>query len=701
MMKKILPALLLFISAVVSAQDKDEVVKMFWGSNDAEAKATEVPDKWKDESAVILYEYNYYYYPSFYPKQGYRKRIKLQDAASVKEYSEFSFKELSRRRGNTEKSTLGIKIIKPGGKEIIVDVDELARQVDDDRKLAVGGLEIGDIIDYFYYLTVTDVSSIADKQESTLNDVYPTMNLRVELQLDKKLFLNLNTYNGAPGFVDLPPGRKGDRRLELRASDIPKVGSQRWIYPMLALPCYKWQMSAQPFGKPDKSIADGKVKTKITKEDMMFSYGERYRPFGDMQHIERFIKNKTFANDADKVRQVYYFTRHFYYTQYVEAWVINDAKIFSPFELYKNPIFLNGETEFINHFMAFLKDNKIDYDIVLATARFNGPLTDLLLDSNIDVMLRVNTAPEPVYLRYFSPFTGADQIDANLENTDAYVLNVLKRKKITDVEQVHLPSSTFDDNQTKVVSTITLDAGMSGLKVSRESSYTGHFKEDEQSNHLYFFDYVNEDYQRYETEPLLDKVRNNKKQAQYKKEYAALIAKVKDKQKENFIKSVSEEYDVKIDKYDFSIKNTGRFGSREPLVYNESFELANSFVKKAGENYVIEIGKMLTGQIEIGKNEKDRKSDVYMPFPRTLENEIVFEIPSGYSVSGIDKLNKTVTNATGGFTSIASLSGNKLTIKTRKFYKNYFEPNANWSKMIDFLDAAYQFTQEKVLLKKA
>ena len=60
-MKKILPVLLLFISAVVSAQDKDEVVKMFWGINDAEAKATEVPDKWKDESAVILYEYNYYY----------------------------------------------------------------------------------------------------------------------------------------------------------------------------------------------------------------------------------------------------------------------------------------------------------------------------------------------------------------------------------------------------------------------------------------------------------------------------------------------------------------------------------------------------------------------------------------------------------------------------------------------------------------
>jgi hypothetical protein len=43
---------------------------------------------------------------------------------------------------------------------------------------------------------------------------------------------------------------------------------------------------------------------------------------------------------------------------------------------------------------------------------------------------------------------------------------------------------------------------------------------------------------------------------------------------------------------------------------------------------------------------------------------------------------------------------NKLIIKVKKQYNNYYEPNANWSKMILFLEAAYQFSQEKVLLKK-
>ncbi|RZJ67169.1 MAG: DUF3857 domain-containing protein [Flavobacterium sp.] len=701
-MKKILWGALLFVSAIASAQkNKEEVEKLFWESQDEASKGTTVPEKWKNESAVILYEYDYYYYPMAYPKQGFRKRIKLQDAASVKEFSEFSYKEFSKRIRNVDQTWLGIKIIKPDGKEIAVDTDKEARKLDDDKKIAIANLEIGDIIDYYFYMTVTDNVGIFDSHESTLNDSYPTLKLRVELQLDKRLFLNLNTFNGAPEFADLPPGRKGDRRFDLTASDIPKIDSQRWLYPMVALPCYKFQVSTKPFGKPDKEVANGKVKKSISTDDMMFSYEEAFRPFGDMGHIERFLKKKTFENDAEKVRQVYYFTRHHYFTQYVEAWAINEAKIFSPFELYKNPIFLSNQTDFINHFMAFLKDNKIDYDIVLATQRYNGPLTDLLLSSNISVMLRVNTMPEPVYLQYFTPFTSADQFDYDLENTDAYVLNVLKRKKITDVETVHLPSSTINDNHTKVVSKVSVDGAMSGLKVNRESSYFGHFKEDEQDDRLYFFDYVNEDYLKYETEPLLDRVRSNKKEAQYKKEYAALIDKLKDKQKESFKKSLSDEFDIKVEKYDYSVKNTGRFGRKEAFVYNESFELENNFVKKAGANYIVEIGKILTGQVEITKKEKERKDNVYMAFPRSFVNEIEFEIPSGYTVTGIEKLNKNVTNATGGFTSSAKIEGNKLVVTTKKYYSNYFEPNGSWPKMIDFLEAAYQFTQEKVLLKKA
>ena len=115
---------------------------------------------------------------------------------------------------------------------------------------------------------------------------------------------------------------------------------------------------------------------------------------------------------------------------------------------------------------------------------------------------------------------------------------------------------------------------------------------------------------------------------------------------------------------------------------------------------MIEIGKLLTSQIEIDQKEKDRKNNIYMVYPRSFDNEIVLEIPIGYAVSGLDKLNKKVENETGGFTSSAEVKGNQLVIKTFKHYKKYYEPNSNWNKIVVFLDAAYQFTQEKVLLKK-
>jgi hypothetical protein len=108
----------------------------------------------------------------------------------------------------------------------------------------------------------------------------------------------------------------------------------------------------------------------------------------------------------------------------------------------------------------------------------------------------------------------------------------------------------------------------------------------------------------------------------------------------------------------------------------------------------------LTEQIDVDKKEKDRVNNVYMSFPRSFDNEIIFEIPSGFTVMGLEKLNKKAENETGKFTSTASVTGNQLTIRTIKEYKNYFEPNSNWNKMVLFLDAAYQFTQEKILLKK-
>lgn len=716
-MKQNLLILLIAISFSSFSQDKAEIRELFWGKSDKYSKANTVDDKWKDESAVIIYKSENYNYHKFGSSVTYtssiRKRIKLQDQAAVQEFSEFSFKDkfysnkgmYTLRKGT---NLVGIKIVKPNGKENEINVEKEAKDIDNEKKVAIAGLEVGDIIDFYYYSVEPFKSAYEfgfDPVETPLGDIYPTMELKLAFHTENDFFVNFNTYNGAPELKEIS-NKGGERDYELVAKDIPKNDFPRWFSPLAELPCYKFQVFFARSGKFEKradaflSEKESVIKKTVSKEDIFNYYNEKFRPQGDLEHINKFLKGKTFASDEEKIREVYYFTRHEYFTQYIEAFVVNEAKIFYPFEMYDNPIFFQTEEAFINHFMSFLKKNDINYDIIIGTSRYNGSIEDLLIQKNVTILLKVNTK-NPIYLEFFTPFSSADQFNYALENTKAYALQVSKGKKVVDSEQITLPSTAAKANLSKTVSNVSLIDGMTALKIKRESSLFGHLKENEQSEKLKFYDYVYEDYTKYGTEPLIDRVRNKKKQEQYKKEFDALVKKYKDIQKENIKTALSEEFGFEIEDNSMTIKNTGRFGSNTPLVYEEEFSIKNNLIKKAGENYVVEIGKMLTSQIEIDKKEKERKNNIYMTFPRTLENEIVFEIPAGYTVSGLDKLNKKVENETGGFTSTASVSGNKLTIKTSKSYKNYFESNSNWNKMVLFLDAAYQFSQEKILLKKA
>lgn len=714
-MKKIL-LICLFITVSLSAQENIKIRDFFWGKDDPHSKTMAIPDKWKNESAVMIYKYEFHDYHKFGTNVNYtsalRNRVKLLDEAAVKEFSEFTFKErFSSDKGwsrRTGKNTLGIKVVKPDGKETIIDVSKEAVDADKEKKIAIPNLEIGDIIDYYLHSEEPFKSQYEmgfAPVERTLGDVYPIMDYKLIFQTENDFFLNFATYNGAPELKEIPNKKSGERHYEFSAKDIEKNEFPRWFYPLIELPCYKFQVFFARSGKFEKraeaflSEKESIVKSTVSKEDVFNYYNTKFRPFGDLGHIERFLKGKTFNSDEEKVREVYYFTRHQYFTQYIEAFVAKDANIFYPFDLYPNAIFFQKEEEFINHFMAFLKDNKIPYDIVIGTARYNGPITDLLIQQNITILLRVNTAT-PVYLEFFTPFSSADQFSYHLENTKAYLLQVSKNKKVVDSEMITLPGSTKKDNVSRSITKIKLNEDLSSIKVERENYFSGHYKPSEQSDKLYFFDYVYDDYEKYGTTSLLEKVKNKKKKEQYQKEFDALIAKYKDKQKENFTNSVKEEFGHDIEDYTMDVENSGRFGSKEPMAYKESFSIKDHYIKKAGNNIILELGKFLTSQIELSEKEKNRTNNIYMSFPRQIEQEIQFEIPQGYTATGLDKFNKNAENETGGFVSSITQSGNLITIKTTKSYNNYYEPNSNWGKMIDFLEDAFQFTQEKVLLKK-
>ena len=721
-MKKRITYLLLLLSLTVFAQDKAKIKDFFWGKNDPYSAVNTIPEKWKNESAVIIYKYENHDYHNYRINVTYtsaiRKKVMLLDEAAVTDYSEFSFldkvysdKGYSRKEGA---NIFGVKIIKPNGSVVEIDVDKESKMVDDEKKIAISNLEVGDIIDYYLFSEEkfkSDGSTGFPQVERVLGESYPILNYKLNFVSENDFFINFNSYNGAPELTEVKAEKSGDRKFELVAKDVVKRESSRWLYPLVELPSYKFQVyfakssSDRIWANAFLSDREKDIKKKVLKNEVFDAYDKEFYPeyYYNSAHEDpkKFFKGQKFANEEEKVRALYYYARYLYLIRPIQlkiAQETNLAKEYTYMQTGYNVPFSNDQ-DFMRYFTTFLKNNKIDYEMIIGTARYNGPISDLLIKDNITPVLKVNT-PNPLYIEYFTPFSGIDYLNPDLENTNAYVLRAYGSNTMVDLTEVTLPSSTVKDNVSKTVCNVALNSELTDFKVSREVSSFGHFKADEQSEKMPFYEYVKEDDALYTVDKKYGIPKT--KVEMDKKGMKALINKLKENNKEKYTKGISQEYDdTKVEDYTIEILKSGRNGINEPFQIKEDFQIKNDFIKRAGDNYIIEIGKFLTSQVEIDKKEKERKNDVFMPFPRAIENEIIFEIPAGYTVSGIEKLNKNVTNDTGKFTSVATITGNKLTIVTSKEYNHYFEPNSNWSKMIQFLDAAYQFTQEKILLKKA
>ena len=718
---KILTILLILLSVFSFSQSKEELVAkdFFWGDSDNYKNVTDIPEKWADESAVILYKNENYDFHKFGKRVTYtssiRKRIKLLDKAAVEEFSEFAFKKRFRsskgrftwkEKGN---NYVGIKVVKPNGSEIEVDVEKESVEVDDETKVAITNLEIGDIIDYYIYRIEPFKTTYAfgfDPVETNLGEEYPIMDFKLFFETENDFFINFNTFNGAPKLQQIPTDKNNTRRYELIASDIEKNEFTRWSFPLLELPCYKFQVYFARSGKfEDRALAflpdnEKTIKTSVSKEEVLDLYDNRFKPDGDLGDVKKFFKTKTFKNDTEKVTEAYYFMRHYYLTRFVEAMFIREAGIMDyPFAYYKSPVFIQNQKQFVRHFTEFLKKEKIKYEVVVAKKRFDGSIDDLLIEKNVNVLIKVDT-PTPLYAELFSVHTNINEFSPLIENTKIYLLSPTKNK-IDNIENGKLPVSTHIGNETKKVITLNLNDDFSSINFTAINSYKGHSKSDEQYERLMFSDYVKEDYAKYETKSFIDLISNKKNKVRYKKELNALAEKIKTNQKEKFENSAKSEYLVEdIENYNYEINNTGRYGLDTYFTYTETFNAKNSLIKKAGSNYIIEIGKIIGGQIDLEEKERHRTTDINTQNARSFNYTINFVIPKGYTIAGLDKLNKSVDNETGAFNSSASIEGNILKIKTSKQYKHHFEPSTNWNKMIAFLDEANQFTNEKILLKK-
>lgn len=724
---KIIIVAFLGIIFTAKAQSKEELAakEFFWGKGDKYKNANKIPDKWKEESAVVIYKNINYDYHKFGKRVTYknsiRKRIKLLDKNAVEEFSKFSFKNRFRStKGinsfhNKGKMFFAIKIVKPDGKEIMIDVDkEAVAQDNGNYKIAIANLEVGDIVDYYYYSIEPFKSPyefIFDPVEQTLSDEYPTMNFKLYLETENDFFIDFKSINGAPKLKEIKTEKRNFRKYVLEAKDIEKRNFPRWFYPLAEIPAIKMQTYFARSGKFESRATaflpenEKIIKSTVSQDEILNLYNTRLKQSGNIDDVKSFLKGKTFNSNREKVIAAYYYMRHYYLTRFIEAMIADKTGITkdNPFLYYGYfPVFIKSQKEFVRHFTRFLTKSKIPYNVIVGTKRYNGKIKDLLIEENVDLVVRVNTKKK-VYASFFSPHTDINYINPYLEGTDVYSLTADKSGKMTQIKGGKLPHSTYLDNVSFKEYKLQLDNNFSEINIDIETKLKGFSKTSDQYDRMIFSDYVYEDYKKYKTDDLINMIKRKKLREQTKEKLHAVIMKLKDKQKQYFKEQTEAELSVAdkdVEDYIYKIENTGRYGFSDNFVFTESYKLKNKYIKKAGSNYILEIGKFIGGQVKIKDKNRKRDANIYMTNPRSYDYKIVLDIPKGFTVVGLDKLNKNVDNNTGAFISNAKIEGNQLIINTSKQYKHNFEPKENWSKMLAFLDEANQFYNEKILLKK-
>ncbi|WP_163711246.1 hypothetical protein [Mangrovibacterium lignilyticum] len=728
MKKRILLSFVFLLSAgqIIFAQTKEEqeVKERMWGDQFEGFQQTKAPEKWKDESAVILgrtFDYEVKalpVVPKLYEGTFFHERVLLQDKAAIEKYSEFNTGVILGKKGIFKYSKdkeiyIGIKIIKPDGKVEEVDTTEgVVKEMESDNKkaeyksFAVPGIDVGDILDFYYVEKRIVPSGVIAKLETQYIPVaseYPVVIQRIALNHKKWCFLLAKSVNGAPELKFDRESEEGYRTYSLVDRDREKIDydDYHWFFPRREIPMIKFEAyfstarARKVFGSYGFFLTQNQeMKSTLKDEEILnlISWAKRVSK-SQYSGLDKFI-SENYKKEKDInvfLEEAYYFARQESYRKGFENAYLNDLK---------QP---NGiiDLAFAAKMSNFLDKKKISYDFIVTPKRWDTGLDDMLLYDELAFLLRINT-PDPIYLTNFNRFSLYNEIDPGFQGNEAYKISFKNKSLIKLNKNIPVCPDNFSVSTTELNVRLS-DSNLQQMVVNESTSMTGALRNKYISSFVTPYEYIDAcKNDKYETPLLVDVYKSKGKIEELTKMRETKVNEDNTDRKTEVQELIKGELGLKND-FDIDsirIVSLGMWSEASELKYSVDYRI-NEFVNKVGPNYLLEIGKLMGGQIDIDDKEvKQRKLDVYFPYARAYENEICFEIPNGYTVNGIENLVSDFSNGYCEFHSSAEMVSNKLIFKTRKAYKTNFMKAENWNDLLDMLNAATKISEQKVLLKK-
>lgn len=756
-MIKIFPGIFLLICSFMSfAQAPTLGTKI-----EDEFNVTTVPDNWKNESAVIIGQRTEYLFTR--PNSGkngvaivrineyVHKRVKLQDKNALEKFSTFYFVTMG-RDGNAE-----YRIIKSSGKEEAVDMSTAIAEESDvpdmykpifyklairSMKIAIPNLEVGDIVDY----TIRSSYDWDMKTEGiqftpfifSLSNNYPTLYQQYRFTMANGMKVKYRNYNGAPTLkFDNKASVYGDRESYLSYyfmdKNREKSNEERWSYEFRSTPTVKFRVVLLADNDPEsKGLGEATVDRAGIDPATMYRYFAGAAVYQTTtvnslvgyttEYIGKKRKELSLKNNDEIIKETYYCLRKVFLEMYYKGPVHSDLeKYMTGKKLYKkvvaqekkegtkkeerqDEIRINSVT-FATALRMALAAQGIPAELQVYVPRKLGNWRDAIFMEELDFVLKVKVKNKYYFLEAFNNFDAFGTPYSYLEGTEGFSIGY---DQVDRYYRASIPASTLNDNVEREEYVIQFNEGMDILKTERTSSYLGNDKSSLIGPANLERSYLAVDFAKYYAEPKAvekDKKKKDDTPAPAAAPSDAIKYEDPDKDEHNkerteiFEKMIKENLDV--DKYEgFELIRDGRYGDTAWLQYKEKFTL-KKLVSKAGKNYLVDIGKLIGGQIKLDANElAGRKTDLWLPYARTIQNSITIKIPAGYTAEGLTELAMNVDNESGAFISTAKVEGDQLLVTTTKLYKKNFDKKESWPNYVAFLEAAYKFSQSKVVFKK-
>lgn len=737
-MKKHLLIVLLSIgtSAVFAQTYKDkaaEIQKTVTADAGPEFAIKDVPAQYANESAVILAQsykiqrttsskFRFFVIAASVSKvflkiSTLHERVKINDKAALDNYSSIEYQKkldksinfLYAKFKNTHETFIGAKIIKPNGKEITVDTGEEVLLKDNGKdqqgKLAIPGLQVGDILDY--YVCANDLSEDMTKESYQDNDQifmqvseYPILNYSVDMQISKKLDIQSIAANGAKVLTE-KPATKDDRFFTLKLQNLPKYEGQLWTSIYRQYPYIEFSASfSTNFGSLSRKRDQSTSRLAGMQEDFYKLFNEQYFSGFDEpeKRLKEYFDGKKGLKSApldSSMKVLYDIWKYDVFGSYVGV-TADDAT-----EL--NYRTANSKINSVR-MSLLLTDMKINHELIMVSSRHTSALANAFNPNDYFVLIKIYNGNSPLYMSFYDAFTHFNEIPPQYQGEQGIAMrgtrkNAVKYEFVT--AGTYLPVVPSDQNRIEQLITVNLPAAnMQKLQIDRVVKQSGFLRHDDQKTLVspgQVDAYITN---RIKGDDLIKRLKNSPETKKLSDVIQAGMNKSVPQIKKDFSDEIKTEFDQEPQTLtNFKVINNGLDINKPVFEFSGSFSLDN-LVKKAGNNYIVEAGKLAGTFLKLQDKERKRTADIYMPGARSFKYTININIPKGYKVKGIEELKKEKVNKTGSFSSVAVLNGSVLTITINRAYTNLFEKVADWPLVTELIDAASNFNDQKILLEK-